>query len=92
MLVWLRGQNVILGILWSKCNFGEFWGGNVISESLVSKCDFEKVWGQNVILRSFGTKVVYGEVWDQVWAWVWFKMDWNVEMDRVGLKLEFGVG
>ena len=26
------------------------------------------------------------------WAWVWFKMDWNVEMDRVGLKLEFGVG
>jgi hypothetical protein len=33
MLVWLRGQNVILGIFGSKCVFGKVWGQSVILES-----------------------------------------------------------
>jgi hypothetical protein len=55
MLVWLRGQNSIMGnfgvemqfwkVLRSKCNFGKVWDQNVICGILGLKCNFGKVWG-----------------------------------------------
>ena len=62
----------------SKCDFWEIWGQNVILEVWWSKCDFWEIWGQDVILRSFVSKCDFGKFWDQVWAWIWFNMDWNV--------------